>query len=45
MQVATPLKEACTRGDLEIARVLLEAGADPNMQDYVRNTLCSILHV
>jgi ankyrin repeat protein len=31
MQVATPLKEACTRGDLEIARVLLEAGADPNL--------------
>jgi ankyrin repeat protein len=29
--VATPLKEACSREDLEIARALLEAGADPNM--------------
>lgn len=30
-QISTPLKEACRRGDLEIAQALLEAGADPNL--------------
>ena len=42
--MSTPLKEACSNKDLEIARVLLEAGADPNLVTDVSHSYRYTLH-
>jgi hypothetical protein len=41
----TALMAASNNGRTEAVDQLVQFGADPNMQDYVRNTLCYILHV
>ena len=36
---------ASNNGRTEAVDQLVQFGADPNIQDHVRNTLCYILHV